>query len=406
VTARGAGIPVPVPGCPTVREVRRQIRGGFTLLEVLVSLVLFGLVMTLAVQLFVLQSHLFRLGTERTRLTQAAQFVTGVLDRDLRTAGTNVVARQPWLVYAGQDVVAFHADYVSRSADPFAVYVDPDAPANQVTTLTAASAIRVPRTSFDYPDSTYWWAPSVPSPAELITFFMAPDTFTTRTDDFALFRQVNGAAAEAVVHGVLQSDSLPFFRYFRKGEDADGLPLMVPIPRAELPLMHSAPLHLAPGDTGVFARVDSVRAVAYAFDLVGEGLDADERRLPRRGLVWFRNGNLSSQRTCGSEPIFVGAPQGSVITADGAPAVRLRWAQATDEDAGERDVIRYVLWRTAPGQPVGSPFLSIPAGSATYEYVDSTVQPGESWIYSVAAQDCTPSISGILSTPILTVPVS
>jgi hypothetical protein len=68
-------------------------------------------------------------------------------------------------------------------------------------------------------------------------------------------------------------------------------------------------------------------------------------------------------------------------------------------------VIRYVLWRTAPFQAAGDPFLSIPPGSASYAYVDTSVQPGESWVYSVAAQDCTPTMSGMVSSLTVVVPI-
>jgi hypothetical protein len=63
-----------------------------------------------------------------------------------------------------------------------------------------------------------------------------------------------------------------------------------------------------------------------------------------------------------------------------------------------------VIWRTAPGGVLGDPFLSIPAGSTSYSYLDSAVQTGDQWVYSVAAQDCSPSMSSTVSTGVIIVP--
>ena len=84
-----------------------------------------------------------------------------------------------------------------------------------------------------------------------------------------------------------------------------------------------------------------------------------------------------------------------VVTPDDTPVVQLDWLPATDESIGEKDVIRYVLYRrSVPNTGIwGDPFLSIPAGAASYTYEDATVQVGGTYQYAHAAQDCTPSLS-------------
>jgi prepilin-type N-terminal cleavage/methylation domain-containing protein len=99
-------------------------RAGFTLVEMLVALLVFAALIAVAMTLFTSQVRAFTSGNDRSDVMLAGEFATSTLTRELRTAGTNTVARQPWLVYAGVDVIAFHADMVSRVADPFAVYVD------------------------------------------------------------------------------------------------------------------------------------------------------------------------------------------------------------------------------------------------------------------------------------------
>src|SRR5690606_10388481 len=87
---------------------------GVTIIELLVSLVVFTIVVAAGLRVFSKQTHGFAEGAVRVELTQNLQYAATALTRDLRTTGTNVPAQQPFLVYAGPDVVAFHADYATN----------------------------------------------------------------------------------------------------------------------------------------------------------------------------------------------------------------------------------------------------------------------------------------------------
>jgi prepilin-type N-terminal cleavage/methylation domain-containing protein len=370
----------------------RTARDGFTLLELLIALVLASLMIGATLTFFGSQIRVFEVASQHSSLLQSSQSAARILARDIRTAGTNVLPHQPWLVYAGPDVIAFHADYVSSVPDAFAVYVEPHIPAGLTRSLTKQERITIPQTTFSYPDTTYWSAPGIPGAAELLIFFFAPDETSGTADDFVLYRQVNGGAPEAVARRIVRSDTMPFFQYFRPVAGSGGHPVLTQVPAAQLPLRHDAPLHLSPADTGRFAVIDSVRAVRFNFTMGNGRTGADERRMSRSRMVWLRNAALASRTTCGSTPIF-----GSVVSArfalqDDIPVVELEWAAATDETGGEKDVIRYVIWRHAPGAPLGDPYLSVPAGAPPYSYTDA-VQSGDSWHYTIAAQDCTPALS-------------
>ena len=67
---------------------------------------------------------------------------------------------------------------------------------------------------------------------------------------------------------------------------------------------------------------------------------------------------------------------------------------------------RYALYRRLSGQPgtMSEPFASIPAGLESYSFTDTDVRSGEQWIYGVASQDCTPSISSVTSASAVTIP--
>jgi hypothetical protein len=41
------------------------------------------------------------------------------------------------------------------------------------------------------------------------------------------------------------------------------------------------------------------------------------------------------------------------------------------------------------------PYFSVPAGRSSYTYTDEVVAEGATYSYAIAAQDCTPSMSGL-----------
>jgi prepilin-type N-terminal cleavage/methylation domain-containing protein len=385
---------------------RLRIRAGFTLVEMLVAMVIFAGLIAITLTLFTSQIRAFTAGSDRAELTLAGEFASRMMSQELRTAGTNVRAQQPWLVYGGVDVVAFHADLVSRVVDNFAVYIDPDAPTNIVQALHQDDAYVLPRTAFTFPDTTYWAAAGILAPAELIIFYFEPDASTARTDDFVLQRRVNDATPDVIARNVLRTGTLPFFEYLKHVPSVGG-DLLQTVPAGQMPLIHSAPLHLSPADeVGTVARIDSVRAIRFNYTASNGRTGDAERRLDRTNTVWLRNGGLAAQRTCGGAPLFSAVPTATIEIVDDLPAVRLTWAASIDEADGEEDVIRYVVWRTSPLGTLGDPLLSVPAGETVYQYLDRGVQEGEDWIYSVAAQDCTPTMSSPNSTGTISIPVT
>jgi hypothetical protein len=131
-----------------------------------------------------------------------------------------------------------------------------------------------------------------------------------------------------------------------------------------------------------------------------------------RATIRVMNAGLTDHATCGSPPIAV-SPTATVVPAgDSLPAtyVKILWSKSTDDGGGEKDVERYVLYRRLSSVTAfDQPFASVPAGTATgtppkYMFQDTDVQSGQSWIYGVAAQDCTPLISTVGSASAVTIP--
>lgn len=386
----------------------RTLRGraGMTLLEMMAALLLSGLVIGTAMSFFQQQGQALSLGTSQLTVLQNYRYAMATLRRDLRTAGAGVPNGQPWLVYAGPDLVAFNADYVtSEPSDPFAIYIDTAATPFATEALTKARRITFPGTSVVYPDTTYR-EQGVNSPAETLLFFFAADTSTARGDDFVLYRQVNAEPPAVVARNLLRMEDRPFFEYLRLLESDTAAATLAPVPANRMPLRHAEKLHGAPADTGNAALIDRVRAVRISVTATNGKAGPKEVTRNATRVVRLPNAGMAVARTCGEAPqLGTALSVAPFFQPGGQPAVSLAWGPAADERGGEADVLRYVIWRkTSPGADWGDPFLSIPAGQAGYVYTDTDVQRGRAYWYALAAQDCSPALSPLAPAAGVTIP--
>ncbi|HEY8259176.1 MAG TPA: prepilin-type N-terminal cleavage/methylation domain-containing protein [Gemmatimonadales bacterium] len=368
---------------------------GFTLVELLVAMVVFVVVLAAAMSFLVAQSKTFRRGSDDMGVIQNMSFGADNLDSQLRTAGSNTVDNQPVAVYAGNNTFAFNSNYVSNdTTDIFAVYFDPDAPAAQVEALRLANQIAVPGSSpaWNYPSLDYQTTAGTTSTAELITLYFTPDLETSRTDDYTLMRQVNNNAPETLVRQVLpDSTNLPFFRYYMiRPPAANQMTQLTLVPAAQLPLKHTFATH---GDGADTTRIDSLRAVLVSY-VITNGQTGTLERTQRISLnIPLPNMGMKQLKICGSEPIM-----GAGLNAVWQPLtgkMRLTWLPAFDENSGEKDVVRYVIWKKKTTDPSWTdPLTSVAAGQANYTYDDNSgFQSGASYEYRLAAQDCSPKLS-------------
>lgn len=372
-------------------------RRGMTLVEVLIALILFGVVTTTVFSFLGSQNESFSRGTERMDVLQNLRFAVNLVEQEVRTAGVNTVEEQPLMVYAGQSVVAFNSDLTSNIRnDPFAVYYDPDAPAGAVTAMTLAQRTTLPGTSFVYPDSAYSRSGTM-SAAETITLYFEPDPTTRRTDDYRLMRQVNDRAPDLVSRDLLPTDGAPFFQYYWSTTTPAGAPTVDVVPPDSLPLAHSVPLHGSAADTAPAARIDAVRGVRVSFTATNGLTGTDERQRAITRLIRLTNSGVVRRRVCGDRPILGSALTATAVNqAGGVNVIELTWNRATDEAGGELDVVRYVIWRRLSTETAwGDPYVSIPAGQASYTWTDSRVADADSYVYALAAQDCTPLQSAL-----------
>jgi hypothetical protein len=179
------------------------------------------------------------------------------------------------------------------------------------------------------------------------------------------------------------------------------------VPAGDLPLRHTSTFHRVSADTAASARTDSVRAVEVTFRSTNGLTGVNERIVAASRMIALPNAGFELLRTCGDEPILGGTLGAAVVDLGGGVwAVRLTWNAATDETSGERDVARYVIYRQAT--PIttdwGDPYLSIPAGFASYQQDDAAVASGFTYQYAIAAQDCTPMLSTLVQSTLVTIP--
>jgi prepilin-type N-terminal cleavage/methylation domain-containing protein len=376
-------------------------RRGMTLPEMMVALTVFSIAMGGAMGFLASQQKAFQKGSDALAATQNLSFALTTLAQEIRTAGANVPAGQPTVVYAGDNSFSFNTDIVTNVAnDPFATYYDPDAPSGQVTSLRLAGQITVPGSSpaRTYPLQDYFTlagSASIPSNAETITFWFELDAETARTDDYRLMRQVNNGGGQLLSRNVLlpADTAARFFSYRYLFTPVTGRQTLRPVPTAWMPVSFAS----------ANGRADSLRAVTVNYR-VTNGLTGTAQRVNAVAFtVGLPNVGLTRLQQCGDAPAYSGTLSATWNATD--LGVALSFPAAVDEASGERDVVRYVVWRKiSSATEWGEPFLSIPTGSTTYTYLDQAVEPTTTYQYAVAAQDCTPRLSSLLSSGAVSVP--
>ncbi|MBY0488445.1 MAG: prepilin-type N-terminal cleavage/methylation domain-containing protein [Gemmatimonadaceae bacterium] len=388
-------------------------RRGMSLLEVLISITIFGVVFAGAINFVVAQSRSFRLLADRNNAVQSGRFGRDLLRTELRTAGTNVGDVQPIIVLANDSALAFNADLTTTNKDSVAltgaVYVDRYAEAGTTTAIRVSNAIAVPgsRPALTYPLQDYSQSPSVfiNSDAELLSYWFAPDT-TAGPGKYALYRRVNDAPPEVIATGISKATNRTFFRFFydpsRYGVVNASLDT---VPRGWLPLTKSVAQRGTGADTGtaITTRVDALRAVEVNYEVTPAR--GGTRETVRYVIPLPNVANARQSRACGRVPLAPSAP--TVTWRADSSFVQLVIPKATDDGGGEKDVIRYVIWRQQNGATGwGEPITTVAANqAATYTIRDTgwPIRPA-SYRYALAVQDCTPNVSALAISAFVNVP--
>lgn len=375
-------------------------RAGFTLLEIMISITILLLVFAMAIPLFRTQVRAMGSTAGISDAQQNVRFAISTVERQIRVAGAGVSDQQPLLVQADPYAVTFNADYAARDTASEggafgAVYFDPDLPVGSTMSMTPAHQIVLPLSSVTWPTTWYYRGASVPSAAETISFWVAPDNSPGSNGRYALFRRVNAMAVDTLARGIVLDPRTPPFTY----QTLDGAGVVRNVPTTSLPAFHVA-VHGSPADTAASALTDGIRFLQV--HLKGSFIERDGSTSTRIADASIRllNAGLLNHATCGEPPVF----GQSITVAALTGKVVLSWTPAVDETGGEKDVEKYVIYRRAVAAAFADPLAAIPAGLTNYIFTDTQVNSGEQWVYGVAAQDCGGQYSPVSATSQVTVP--
>jgi hypothetical protein len=385
---------------PTRQRSILRARRGYSLSELLLAMTITIIVFAAAVPFFTLQLRALSADLSRNEAQQLARFAQNTIDRELRNIGigTTDVApalgiprRQPKIIQASAYAVTFNTDLIaSDTSDVEAVYIDP----NVDTTLTLAmqypNAITLPLSSKMYPDYVYRKSDGSLSYAETVSYWVVVDTAAGKPDEYKLYRRINDGPPTVVANGIQIPSGQPFFAYTRVNSSGT----VVPVTSGSLPIFWD--------QTGSIA--DSIRTVTVDVQGIyrGRTLKNDTISYKRRvnSQTSLMNIGLAQRGSCGDTPLNPGTPVAVVNWVMPGPVkshISLTWLSSADETGGEKDVERYAVFRRPVAQPMfDEPIAVIGKGSANYTFDDFDLQPGTTFIYGVAAQDCSPANSTIL----------
>ncbi|MBL8981018.1 MAG: hypothetical protein JNL26_02485 [Gemmatimonadetes bacterium] len=382
---------------------RRTRRSGFTLAELLLSITLTIAVFSAAVPFFNLQMRQLQQDLGRSDAQQTARFAQNMVDRELRNIGIAVTPMQPSLgiprnqpkiVQAGAFAVTFNSNLVANdTVDMNAVYYDPNVPANLTTALPSTNMVALPLSGPTYPDYVYRDNAGMMSMAETISYWASVDSTAGASDHYVVFRRVNDGPITVVARGIKVPAGQAMFQYKRVKSNGS----IDSIATASLPIYWNS--------TGGLA--DSIRTVTMSVRGVFKGYD-----LQNKSKTWERNVStqtnmpnvgLAQRNSCGDLPLNPGTPTATLMFVAGVlDRVRVTFAKSNDETSGEKDVERYAIFRREVGNPWDEPIAVVGKSGGPYTYDDFDLQPGLSFEYGVAAQDCSPANSTILGSAAVT----
>lgn len=379
-------------------------RRGVSLIELLIVIVVLSSVVASTYTLFRSQSESFRTNTNRFDLAQNARSAIELSERVVRTMGAGVTGEQPVLVYGAASVLAFNADYVERDTVDmrWAAYWNPDVTSAETIAWRVADATVIPNSSptYTYPPADYTLGNGTASPAETYILYFELDGGTTRSDDYALWQRVNNGTPELLARNLLPaSGSKPWIEYLLQRQLGTGDTLMVAT-GGLLPLIRR-PLSTATStaDTANFSRPDSVRAVRMNYRVTNGRSGAEERIREISTVIEVPNNGIPLASVCGRPPLAPGALTVTEV-GTGLGQAQVTWSRSADQDAGEVDVRQYVVWRRLSSATIwDAPLLYVRAERDTASYSTSINDntPGAAYLFAVAAQDCTPSFSALVT---------
>lgn len=384
-------------------QARRAVRPrhGFSALEMLIGLILTVGLFGIVIPFMRVQTRGVQTNAGRSEAQQTARFAQSLLDRELRNVGIGVqhanqafgVTRdQPKIVQADTFALTFNADLVTHiSGDAMSIFYDPNVDTLLDAAMPISRHVSLPRSTRQYPDFSYVRNDGTPSGAETVSYWVSKDSSVSAQDEYVLWRRVNDGPIQIISAGIQIPAGQPFFTYWRIRQNGT----LDTIPRAQLPVYWNATGSLADSIRSVDV---TVRGVWRGRTLHGDTASYVRTVTARTGLM---NMGLAQKGTCGDVPLPASGPVATFV-AGGSFSVHLSWSASIDEGGGEKDVERYAIYKRLQGTASWpQPFAMVGKGAAAFDDFAIATGLGETWEYGIAAQDCSPANSPIVSSPVL-----
>jgi len=376
-------------------------RAGFTLVEVTMVMTLLAIVGALVMPFFLKQSRSVTNTAGNLDAQQSVSFALNMIDHDLRVAGIGTGLNQPQLVEANPLAITFNANLITNdtTAVTTASYYDPAVSNALSTSLTPGSKITLPLSSTQYPDSTYYQAPGLASPAQTISYYLRPDsTVTTVPQTYVLWRQVNSASPVMLARGFTLPVSNAAFRYYIPGATTNSVQELT-VAAGQLPRYFKEPQGSVPntGPDDTLALISEVRLQLTAMyqDQFGNQMFRNVNE-----AIPLLNAGLQHVSACGAAPAPVGSLTASAYGGPtGGDSVQVQWTPSSDETGGAKDVRSYVIYRRTQPSTAWEPVFNVQAiGLATYTEIDKGLTGGGTkYDYAAAAENCTPALSTLVT---------
>jgi prepilin-type N-terminal cleavage/methylation domain-containing protein len=386
----------------------RARRAGFTLVEVMISMMLLLVLMGAATGFFRAQLRALTRDAGRFDALQNSNYAVNLLDQEIRAAGVGTPSNMPLVVQASPEAFTFNGDLVSRVRnDPASVYFDPNASPLATDNLPRSAPITLPLYTNVFPKASFAGA------AETISYWVTADTVSNKSDELMLMRRVNAMSPRLVARGIKKITGQPIFTYYKKIGNADngGYSPLTGITSAA-PAYHTDTIHIgadpstgsgsgsAAAEKAGSKMTDSIAMVRINLTTIYRDARGDSAQRTVTRNIRVMNSGLMDQPTCGGnpgDPSNVRLPSTMSYAADGG--ITLTWAASVDEKGGSKDVQRYLIFKRKTTDPAvwTEPFLILPA-DGTYTYTDADVEIGSTYWYGIAAQDCGLATSAIITT--------
>jgi hypothetical protein len=304
---------------------------------------------------------------------QVARFAMRAIEQDLRRAAGEY--GQPTIVAAGSMLLSFNANI--RRADS----LDVGALETEVLGFNAGAAWPVsradsiPTTTRMYPTANYVNADGDTTRTETVSYFLLPDTGSTKPDTYIMYRQFNDQAPLELIDGLYLPDSQVFFTYYRNVSGA----------LAEIP-----------DDSVIFwnaPRMAEIRTIGLrASGLYVNKFDGSETIRTIETRVTLPVPLATTVVACSAAPTAPTA--GMSVTASTFPrGATLAWDKSAMDTGDPDDAQYYIVERRLSGGTWSTIATVNAAGSTSYSYLDSRQTVAGTFEYRISVVGCGGTIS-------------